>query len=543
MPQIIFDKFSSGLDRRKSRDTAGADALYELTNAHVTAGHELRKRAGALALATLEPGSTGLFAALGKLHAFTTDRLLVHGNPLFQANFVPHPTDSTRTIAKVHYCEAFRGYLYVVVEYDNGSVFHHYLDAGSTSAKPRDASPKWVTTPTAYVTNPASPTFGPSYVTPTTPNGFRYECTVAGTSAAGEPAWPTTLGATVVSGTATFTCRSFVVTDANCPQTKPVTKIMGRIYAAAGDVVRFCAAASARDWTTASDAGFLATGANQDGSSEALALGRFKSALAVFFADAVQVWSSDPDPLLTVLQDTIPNTGTRFRRSPGQVSQDTIFLSDNGFRSIALAINTDQMQDSDIGAPIDSLVKPLINDSLDPFTEWFAQQGQLWCIFGSTVWAFTFSRTSKVNAWSKYTFPWNIDDAATMNGSLYLREGNNVYLVDEDEHQDGGAAPEVVIEMPFVDCKAPGVLKLFQGVDWVGEGSASISFRYRAHDESGNLTEGITEPVQLTNNSMPGVMTPVELCVVAIAPRITHQGNERFSMARLALYYELLGPN
>lgn len=43
---------------------------------------------------------------------------------------------------------------------------------------------------------------------PTTRNGFVYEVTTAGTSAATEPAWPTTLGATVTDGTVVWTCRA-----------------------------------------------------------------------------------------------------------------------------------------------------------------------------------------------------------------------------------------------------------------------------------------------------------------------------------------------
>jgi hypothetical protein len=38
-------------------------------------------------------------------------------------------------------------------------------------------------------------------------NGFRYECTTAGTSGASEPTWPTVEGATVDDNTATWTCR------------------------------------------------------------------------------------------------------------------------------------------------------------------------------------------------------------------------------------------------------------------------------------------------------------------------------------------------
>lgn len=43
-------------------------------------------------------------------------------------------------------------------------------------------------------------------VRPTTPTAYIYRCTVAGTSAAGEPTWPTTAGSTVVDGGVTWQC-------------------------------------------------------------------------------------------------------------------------------------------------------------------------------------------------------------------------------------------------------------------------------------------------------------------------------------------------
>jgi hypothetical protein len=42
-------------------------------------------------------------------------------------------------------------------------------------------------------------------VIPTAPNGRMYRCTTAGTTASGEPTWPTTSGGTVADGTAVWT--------------------------------------------------------------------------------------------------------------------------------------------------------------------------------------------------------------------------------------------------------------------------------------------------------------------------------------------------
>ena len=536
MSRVHFDKFGSGLDRRKSRDTSGADALYELKNAYITTGKEIAKRPCAVSQVTLENGTVGLWPALGVLNTFTHDRSIVHGDPLFVARFVPHATDSSRTVAKIHWASTYAGFIYVVVEYDNGNVQHHYLDAGSAVnvTNPKYATPTWVAS-AAYATT------SPHFVSPTVPNGFRYQCTTGGTSAGSEPVWPTTLGATVADNTVVWTCRSFVVVDSNCPQSKSVAEVGEKLYAINGETVRYNATAVARDWSSASDAGFLSVGSQQQGSTTALAVAEFKDQLAVFFADGLQVWDTDPDPALTVIRDKVFNTGCRFRRSPAQVSQDTVFLSDNGYRSVALATQLEVVEDTDVGAPIDSIVRPLINDSIEPITSWFAPAGQYLSFIAEDAFAYTYSRTGKVAAWSQYRFPWAADDVAVFNGKLYLRDGNSVYRLDENTHQDGMEAPEVIIEFPFLDFQEPGVLKLIQGVDFQGQGSANISFKYRVVDQNGNLQEHSTDEVTLTSNSMPGTMTPVELCVTAIAPRIRHQSNEAFRLSRLTMYYQLLG--
>ena len=50
-------------------------------------------------------------------------------------------------------------------------------------------------------------------VVPTSPNNFTYRCTAAGTSGANEPVWPTTIGATVLDGTVTWTTEGGAFAD------------------------------------------------------------------------------------------------------------------------------------------------------------------------------------------------------------------------------------------------------------------------------------------------------------------------------------------
>ena len=83
----------------------------------------------------------------------------------------------------------------------------YMADEGDGTKKARVRWHKWHTLlgATAWVASTAY-ALG-DIVVPTTSNGFWYECTTAGTSAAGEPTWPTTEGDTVADNTATWTCR------------------------------------------------------------------------------------------------------------------------------------------------------------------------------------------------------------------------------------------------------------------------------------------------------------------------------------------------
>ena len=81
----------------------------------------------------------------------------------------------------------------IMLDGTNGYIFSSPLVA------PTPITPSVWTTVTVQALN--------SFRKPTTSNGYYYKATVAGTTAAGEPVWPTPSGATVVDGTVTWTAQ------------------------------------------------------------------------------------------------------------------------------------------------------------------------------------------------------------------------------------------------------------------------------------------------------------------------------------------------
>ncbi|MDH5572491.1 MAG: hypothetical protein OEY89_12050, partial [Gammaproteobacteria bacterium] len=439
MKSITFDKFDVGLDLRKGASVSDANRLRQLKNGYVTTGKVIRKRPARKLVATLEAGTKGLISGQGKLNTFYESGTITHANTLFQANLVAHPTTS-QLVSKVHRGDVFSGYLYVSVEYADGSIWHHYLNGGS-----------------------------PTHVT-----------------------------------------------DVNCPQSAEFIKVTDKIWSPDGEVVRFSATNSPKDWTSVSDAGYLPTGLQQRGALDALALGQFRKDLVVYFVDGIQIWNPGSNPANHSLSKIIQSMGCGYPGSIGYVGDDSFFLSSAGYRSISGVGTNDTPVDIDVGSPIDSLVVPLLGTNIKPIAGFYRGGGQYWCAIGRTIHVYTYSRTMKISAWAEYDIGVSIDDIAELNGELYVRSGDNVYRIDKNLFTDDGTSYELVMDMAFLDFKRPGVLKQIIGVDAVIQGEADLQLRWDPRDSS-----LITDKIPLSGDTRPGEMTPVEVIATSIAPVIT----------------------
>ncbi len=132
MAEITFDRFDLGIDMRKGASVSDANRLREMKNAYVTTGLATEKRPGLTPVATLEPGTKGLFAAFGKLHTFYGQGTVAHANTLFQANRVPYSSGSY-PVEDVSFADVFNGFIYAAIRYQGGFQEHHYLDGSAST--------------------------------------------------------------------------------------------------------------------------------------------------------------------------------------------------------------------------------------------------------------------------------------------------------------------------------------------------------------------------------------------------------------------------
>lgn len=464
--KINFDRFDLGIDLRKDASVSDANRLREMRNAFVTTGLTTAKRPGFTHVATLEEGTVGLFAALGKLHTFYGTGTVTHANPLFEAHKIA-PAAGEKSLKDIWYADVFNNYIYVAAEYQDGTVLHHYLDGDESGTQ---------------------------------------------------------------------------ITDENCPHSKACIKTQQKIFAVGkdGDVVRYCCTGRPRDWSTTEDAGFLPTGMNARGDRTATALGLQRGRLGVLTRDSCQLWTIDPDPNNMGLYDVVENVGSSFPKTVANVAGDLYFLSDYGVRSITTQVYTENLVDEDVGSPVDSLVRQAIADAqasgIEPRAFYFYGTGQFVLGFGSHLFVYSISKTAKIAAWSHYYLQFEVDAVAELGKRLYFRSGNEIYAFDETAYTDAGIQYEVMIELPWMDFKRPGELKMIHGIDAVLEGDAYLSIAFNA-----NNADARTPEVHIKGNTRPYGMIPIPCAGTEFSLRIRNYSSSAFKLNALTVYYDVLG--
>lgn len=491
MPAVSYKEFSGGLDRRLPIGVQDANKLWTLENAYITSGKKIAKRPALRLVTSGLTGSVGLEAINGGVCVFAAvgaAYLAPPGIGLLRLNHYS-PGGYWTSLVDVLSSSMFLGYPYIVAKHN--------------TTIPRPPPP------------PGYASIGGTIVA----DVIRHHYLDGGV---------TTL-----------------VTDANCSHGESACVAASRVFSIDGDVVRYSAAGDARDWTTASDAGFLPVGLQHDQRADCTAVGTFRDSLVVFFTEGAQIWTVEVDPSANVIAGRIAGVGTEHPLSLASFAQDLAFASQYGLRSIAVQQTVDRIDESDIGVAIDALTIPAaaahenVASGVPVLGIWIKQFGQYWCCFDAggytKAFVYSFSRSAKLSCWSLYTFPVLIRGITTAAGKVYCRTTSSLYELDENAYTDDGTPISVDVQMAFQDAKTPGVEKQWYGADFVFEGSPTVSYLYDPRDTGketiGQVIDGDTRSVQ---------MVPVEVTSAALAPRFRHTAEEAFSVEMVTIYYNAL---
>lgn len=257
--------------------------------------------------------------------------------------------------------------------------------------------------------------------------------------------------------------------------------VRSKVYATFGSVLNFSAIQAPTDWGsgTGSGDGFINMSNQSAGSETLTGIGRYQNYMAVFARRNTQIWYMDPDPLQNVQRQVIPEIGTFAPRSIVNFGDiDIVFLSDTGVRSLRARDSSNQAGVNDIGTPVDDEIIAYMRSLteaeraaaaavLDPV------DGRYIVAIGSRAYAFSYYPSSRISSWSRYELPGQVENWVSMDGRLYARIGDTIYLYGGDDGNTYDAS-EVVVELPYLDGRAIATWKSFTGFDIVSEGEWAV---------------------------------------------------------------------
>ena len=145
------------------------------------------------------------------------------------------------------------------------------------------------------------------------------------------------------------------------------------------------------------------------------------------------------------------------------------------------------------------------------------------------VFVYSMTQLGSVGAWSRYIYPWDIEDQAQLNNDLYLRSGDAVYRVDRDRLTDDTlvgddvveSPVDMVIRWPYLEFGAPGVTKQMLGFDVVGRGVCEMRMGW---DQRNFAT--MTTPYQIQADTMTDGYIAMSMAAPSFSLELTFKSDD-----------------
>ncbi|MGB1140724.1 MAG: hypothetical protein ACPG1A_07485, partial [Halioglobus sp.] len=204
----------------------------------------------------------------------------------------------------------------------------------------------------------------------------------------------------------------------------------------------------------------------------------FQDKLAIFAGKAIYVWFMDELGDGSQEVSVVHNTGTWAPRSVVEYGNtDVFYLDATGIRSLKSRDISGAAFASDVGSPIDDLVRESYIGAL-----WYASQasgvidpidGRYILAMvkgqgGTVFYVFSFFTETKIAAWTRWETDWTIEELVVSSSHMFARTRNEVYVYGLMEGfgatEEYDSAP-VEVQLPYLHMGTPATEKEFIGVD------------------------------------------------------------------------------
>jgi hypothetical protein len=318
-----------------------------------------------------------------------------------------------------------------------------------------------------------------------------------------------------------------------------------KVYSPIGSLLWFSELDSATNFdTTASGSGFVNVSNHQSGSDTVTGLAVYQQQLALFSRLVIQLWEMADDDASNAPAQYLFETGTRAPKSiTGFGDIDVFYLSDSGVRSLRARSGTNIAGVNDVGTPID----PLINEWVATLTDADIEnscgivepkEGRYWLAIGNRVFVFTYFPSKKVSAWTWYEPGVTFTDFVNINGRVYARAGDVIYLYGgaNDSSYD---TSRVTAELPFISGGKPGTYKQITGFDFATRGTWDVKLYVNPDEEDGRNGGEYLDHVAL--GEVEGITYMQENIGAAahathVAPKFVHEAAEYASISQFAIH-------
>lgn len=293
------------------------------------------------------------------------------------------------------------------------------------------------------------------------------------------------------------------------------------------------------DWVLANDAGLLPVQSHITGNRQIQGLGYIDKKLVVFLADAVQIWKVYADPTNPDfgLDRVIGGPGTTAPRSIENVLGDVFYYARGGFQSLAQNTVTGQYREGSVGRKIQPLTKNLDPEATPPVALWSQARQQYLCAFGSTIYAYTFSRVSgdEISGWTTWELPAAVESMVELDGDLYFRAGDVIYKADPTADTALESGYDWEYRSQFLGQKTPHVNKQYNFLEVVQDGESEIAL----YDDPRNPDVAAIDGLPLDGPTATQGYLPIPMVSQYLAIGIT--GTNTWQMDQFDIHYDELG--